>query len=226
MIIPSLDIYKNKVVRLLKGNINYFFFFGYFKEYVNFYNSLNIKKIHIVLLDNIFLDKKNYITVNKKSTYQIGGGLKNLNSIKIFLKKNFKKFVLSSMIFKKKLEFKKTLSYFKKKIVISLDCYKNFVTINGWKTITNIKFEQIFLYLFDLNIKNIIYTNIEKDGTLSGLNNQELLFLINKIYLCNFCISGGIKNYENLKDIINKYNFDYIVGISLYKFLMKIKYLC
>ncbi|XZR53071.1 MAG: HisA/HisF-related TIM barrel protein [Candidatus Carsonella ruddii] len=226
MIIPSLDIYKNKVVRLLKGNINFFFFFGYFKEYINFYNSINIKKIHIVLLDNIFSKKKKYITVNKKSIYQIGGGLKNLNLIKLFFKKNFKKFVLSSIIFKKKIEFKKILSYFKKKIIISLDCYKNFVTIDGWKIITKIKFEKIFLYLIDLNIKYIIYTNVEKDGTLSGLNEKDLFFLDNKIFLCNFCISGGLNNFKNLKKIINKYNFDYIVGISLYKFSMKIKYLC
>ncbi|WMC19335.1 MAG: HisA/HisF-related TIM barrel protein [Candidatus Carsonella ruddii] len=226
MIIPSLDIYKNRVVRLLKGDINNCFFFGYFKEYINFYNSINIKKIHIVLLDNIFLIKKNYITVNTKSNYQIGGGLKNLNLIKLFFKKNFKKFILSSIILKNKIEFKKIISYFKKKIIISLDCYKNFFTINGWKKITNISFEKMFLYLFDLNIKYIIYTNIEKDGTLLGLNYKELHFLNNKINLCNFCISGGINDFENLEIINNKYNFDYIVGISLYKFLMKIKYLC
>ncbi|MGP4128136.1 MAG: HisA/HisF-related TIM barrel protein [Candidatus Carsonella ruddii] len=226
MIIPSLDIYKNKVVRLLKGNINFFFFFGYFKEYINFYNSINIKKIHIVLLDNIFLIKKSFITVNKKSIYQIGGGLKNLKLIKLFFKKKFTKFVLSSIIFKKKNEFKKILSYFKKKIIISLDCYKNYITINGWKTVTSLTFNKIFLYLFDLNIKYIIYTNIEKDGTLLGLDKKELFFLNNKFNLCKFCISGGINNFENLKDLIKKYNFDYIVGISLYKFSMKIKYLC
>ncbi|WMC19933.1 MAG: HisA/HisF-related TIM barrel protein [Candidatus Carsonella ruddii] len=225
MIIPSLDIFKNKVVRLLKGNINSFYYYGYFKEYINFYNSIKIKKIHIVSLDNIFSIKKYYLTVNKKSIYQIGGGLNNLNLIKLFLKKQFKKFVLSSIIFKNKNEFKKILSYFKKKIIISLDCYNNFVSINGWKTITNLNFNKIFLYLIDLNLKYIIYTNIEKDGTLLGLNDKDFVFLKNKIYLCKFCISGGLNNFQNLKNLI-KYNFDYIIGLSLYKFTMKIKFLC
>ncbi|XZR52660.1 MAG: HisA/HisF-related TIM barrel protein [Candidatus Carsonella ruddii] len=226
MIIPSLDIYKNKVIRLIKGDINCHSYFGYFKEYINFYNSIKIKRIHIVLLDNIFSIKKNYLTVNKKSIYQIGGGLNNLKLIKIFIKKNFKKIILSSIIFKNKTEFKKTLSYFKKKIIISLDCYNLNITINGWKTITNVNFNKFFLYLFDLNLKYIIYTNIKIDGTLLGIKNKDFLFLNNKIYLCKFCISGGINDFENLKNIIKKYNFDFIVGISLYKFSMKIKYLC
>ncbi|BFI90889.1 HisA/HisF-related TIM barrel protein [Candidatus Carsonella ruddii] len=226
MIIPSLDIYKNRVVRLVQGKIEKVIYFGYFKEYLKFYNSINIKKIHLVLLDNIFSIKKNYISLNKNSIYQIGGGMNNLSLVKNFLKKKINKFILSSIIFKNKTEFKKILSYFRKKIIISLDCYKKFVSINGWKNVTKVSFEKIFLYLIDLNLKYIIYTDIEKDGTLLGLNNKELLFLTNKIYLCKFCISGGINNYENLKQLIINYNFDYIVGISLYTFSMKIKYLC
>ncbi|AFP83924.1 HisA/HisF-related TIM barrel protein [Candidatus Carsonella ruddii] len=224
MIIPSLDIYKNKVVRLIKGNLNNLIFFGYFKEYINFYNLLNIKKIHIVLLENVFFLKKSNIKINKNSIYQLGGGIRNYKEIYFYKKKNFNKFILSSIIFLNKKEFKKIISIFKKNIIISLDCFKNKITINGWKTITNINFEKFFIYLFDLNIKYIIYTNIEKDGTLTGLINKDYLFLKNKIFLCKFCISGGVINFNNLINI--KFNFDYIVGISLYKFTIKIKYLC
>ncbi|MBY0585510.1 hypothetical protein K5B08_01355, partial [Candidatus Carsonella ruddii] len=81
---------------------------------------------------------------------QIGGGIYSCEIINFYLKQNFVKFVLGSILFKNKIEFKKILSFFKKKILISLDCLNNFITINGWTIITKISFEKIFIYLFDL----------------------------------------------------------------------------
>ncbi|AQU89491.1 HisA/HisF-related TIM barrel protein [Candidatus Carsonella ruddii] len=223
MIISSIDIYKNKVVRLYKGKIDNCTFYGYYNEYIDFYYSIKIKKIHIVLLDNIFFKKKNKIKINKIIKSQIGGGIYSCEIIKFYLKQNFVKFVLGSILFKNKKEFKKILSFYNKKILISLDCLNNFVIINGWIKNTNISFEKIFLYLFDLNIKNIIFTNIAKDGTLSGIKIEEIFFLINKKNLCNFIISGGISNINNIIKIYNLYNFNFIIGLSLYKFTIKIK---
>ncbi|MBY0585469.1 hypothetical protein K5B08_01055, partial [Candidatus Carsonella ruddii] len=105
-------------------------------------------------------------------------------------------------------------------------CLNNFITINGWKKITKISFEKIFIYLFDLGINKIIYTNILKDGTLSGLNIKDINFLINKKNLCKFIISGGISCYEDIIEINKFTNFNFIIGLSIYKFTIKIKNLC
>ncbi|WP_433927717.1 HisA/HisF-related TIM barrel protein [Candidatus Carsonella ruddii] len=226
MIISSIDIYKNKVVRLYKGNILNCKNYGYYKEYIDFYYSINIKKIHIVLLDNIFLKKKNKIYIKKKIQAQIGGGIYSCEIINFYLKQNFVKFVLGSILFKNKFEFKKIISFYKKKILISLDCLNNFITINGWRIVTNLSFEKIFIYLFDIGINKIIYTNILKDGTLSGIKINDINFLINKKYLCNFIISGGICLYKDILNINKIGKFFFIVGVSIYKFTIKIKNLC
>lgn len=226
MIISSIDIYKNKVVRLHKGNINNIFFFGYYKEYINFYLSINLKKIHIVCLDNIFSNKKYNIKIKSKIKAQIGGGVDKKEKVDFFIKNNFYKFVLGSIIFKNKKEFKKIISFFYKKIIVSLDCFNKFITINGWISKTIFNFNEIFFYLFDLNIKNIIYTNIEKDGTLIGIKKKELEFLNNKKFLSNIIISGGVSDYENILILNKKYNFDFIIGIAIYKFKIKINQLC
>lgn len=223
MIISSIDIYKNKVVRLYKGDINKCFFYGYYLEYIEFYYFINIKNIHIVSLDNIFLKKQKKIKINKNINAQIGGGIYSCKIIDFYFKQNFVKFVLGSILFTNKKEFKKILSFYKKKILISLDCLNNFITINGWITQTKISFEKIFIYLFDINIKKIIYTNIIKDGTLSGIKIEELCFILNKKNLCNFIISGGISNIDDIKKINKKCNFKFIIGLSLYKFNIKIK---
>ncbi|AGS06563.1 HisA/HisF-related TIM barrel protein [Candidatus Carsonella ruddii] len=223
MIILSLDIYKNKIVRLYKGKINKTEFFGYLHEYIDFYSSINVKKLHIVSLDSIFL-KKNFLFFPKNNIkMQIGGGIRSFKQVSFYLKNNFKKIVLGSLLFLNKIEFKKILSYYKKKIIISLDCFNNYIAINGWKTVTKINFEFFFIYLFDLNIKTLIYTNISKDGTLSGIKNEEIKFLINKKFLCKFIISGGISNYNDIYCINKNNNFDFIIGLSIYKSTIKIK---
>ncbi|AFP83544.1 HisA/HisF-related TIM barrel protein [Candidatus Carsonella ruddii] len=221
MILLSLDVYNNKVVRLIKGKINNIYYFGYLKEYINFYSSINIKKIHLITLDNIFKKKKKIIKIKKNIKIQFGGGFNNIKIINYYY--NYKKsdFVLGSILFKNKIEFKKILSYYKNKILISLDCNDKIIYINGWKTNTLIKFEKIFYYLIDLNIKKIIYTDISKDGTLIGFNKSNFYFLNNKLNLCKIIISGGVKNLKNLKN--NNFNFNFIIGISIYKFYIKIK---
>ncbi|BCG49290.1 HisA/HisF-related TIM barrel protein [Candidatus Carsonella ruddii] len=223
MIILSLDIYKNKIVRLYKGQINKVEVFGYIYEYIDFYNSINIKKLHIVSLDSIFL-KKNFLFFPKNNIkIQIGGGIRSFKQASFYLNNNFKKIVLGSLLFLDKIEFKKMLSYYKKKIIISLDCFNNYIAINGWETVTKINFEIFFVYLFDINIKTIIYTNISKDGTLSGIQIKEIKFLINKKFLCKFIISGGISSYNDICRINKNNNFDFIIGLSIYKSTMKIK---
>ncbi|MFI4878709.1 MAG: HisA/HisF-related TIM barrel protein [Candidatus Carsonella ruddii] len=223
MIITSIDIYKNKVVRLYKGNINFFIYFGYYKEYFDFYYSINLKKIHIILLDNIFYKIKKKIKILNKICNQLGGGINSIEIINYYLLNNFKKFVLGSIIFNNIYEFKKIISIYKKKIKISLDCCKKKILINGWKTQTNNNFNKIFYYLIDIGIKSIIYTNIFKDGTLEGIKKKEILFLIKKKNLCNFTISGGISNYENIILLKKNNNFNFIIGLSIYKFTIKIK---
>ncbi|MGK2912714.1 MAG: HisA/HisF-related TIM barrel protein [Candidatus Carsonella ruddii] len=223
MIISSIDIYKNKVVRLYKGNLFFFIYFGYYKEYFDFYYSINLKKLHIVLLDNIFYKIKKKIKILNIKNTQLGGGINNIKIIDYYLLYNFKKFVLGSIIFNNKYEFKKIISIYKKKIIISLDCDKNFILINGWKTNSNNNFNEIFYYLIDIGIKSIIYTDISKDGTLKGINKNEILFLIKKKNLCNFTISGGISNYVNIILLKKNNNFNFIIGLSIYKFTIKIK---
>ncbi|UNB92141.1 HisA/HisF-related TIM barrel protein [Candidatus Carsonella ruddii] len=226
MIIVSIDIYKNKVVRLYKGNIENITEFGYYYEYLDYYYSINLKKIHIVILDNIFFNIKKKIKINNKIKSQIGGGIYSCNIIKFYINNNFKKFVLGSIIFNNKYEFKKILSIYKKKILISLDCINKIIVVNGWLNETGEIFDKYFIYLLDIGIKEIIYTNVNKDGTLSGIKNYEIKFLIKKKNLCKFVISGGVNNFENIYPIIKENKFSFIIGLSIYKFIIKIKNLC
>ncbi|MFI4847206.1 MAG: HisA/HisF-related TIM barrel protein [Candidatus Carsonella ruddii] len=223
MIISSIDIYKNKIVRLYKGNEKNFFNFGYYIEYLDFYYSINLKKIHVILLDNIFYKIQKKIKNLNILCIQLGGGIHNVKIINYYLLYGIKKFILGSIIFTNKYEFKKILSIYNKKIIISLDCYKKNILINGWKIKTNNNFNEIFYYLIDIGIKSIIYTNTFKDGTLEGINKNEILFLIKKKNLCNFTISGGLSDYKNIILLKKNNNFNFIIGLSLYKFTIKIK---
>ncbi|MGX7589178.1 HisA/HisF-related TIM barrel protein [Candidatus Vidania fulgoroideorum] len=221
MIIPALDIYNNNCVRLLKGKYSkiYEFCSNPIKVFL-FYLNKKVKRIHIVDLNgaenknsmNLLVIYNIYKISNyfKNSKIQIGGGIRTYKKIKYY-SIFFYKTILSTLIFKKVF----FLDFFFKKIMYSLDIKNKFIYSKGWKN------KECKLNYFVKNnklTKEIIYTNINKDGTMKGIkiNNNILKKLNTKVI-----VSGGFKKYIKYN---NKKIVGYISGISIYTKKESLKY--
>ncbi|MGX7582517.1 HisA/HisF-related TIM barrel protein [Candidatus Vidania fulgoroideorum] len=224
-IIPAIDIYKKKIVRLLKGNYKKIFFCKKkIKNFINYFIKNKIKKVNIIDLEGALLGKiKNKKLIlkiikklkKKKIKSQIGGGIRKISDIKYYLNNGANKVILGTAIIKNLKFFKFVLKKFKNKIIISIDIKNKKIMLRGWKK----KYKTIKEFIKKINFyKNkIIITNINKDGTLKGV---DFIFInkIMKIIKKNEIIfSGGYvkKNYKKLSKI--KRLKGYIVGKYIYK---------
>ncbi|MGX7576623.1 1-(5-phosphoribosyl)-5-[(5-phosphoribosylamino)methylideneamino]imidazole-4-carboxamide isomerase [Candidatus Vidania fulgoroideorum] len=222
MLIPALDVYNKKCVRLKKGKFNkkYVFCKNPIKILL-FYLNKKVKRIHIIDLNgakNKSNINKNIITniificnYYKISKIQKGGGLRENLKIKIFSIFCYK-IILSTYFFKKTLKLSK-------KTIISLDIKNKFIYSKGWKK----KELSIKEFFFKFKPNEIIYTNISLDGTLKGVNFNKIKFLL-KFYSSKLIISGGVKNKKDL--MVYKYDniLGYISGKAVYRKKISLKY--
>ncbi|QJC33612.1 1-(5-phosphoribosyl)-5-((5-phosphoribosylamino)methylideneamino)imidazole-4-carboxamide isomerase [Enterobacteriaceae endosymbiont of Donacia provostii] len=214
MIIPAIDLIKGKVVRLHQGKFNLK------REYI--YDPLsyikkcikeNAKKIHLIDLDGAKNPNKKQLILLKKifkynlPSIQIGGGIRSNKDIDfIFNLIPNSQIILGSIIIQNFEYIKQLLKkYNPLSIILALDIKydKNnnkIIFINGWQNKSNIIFEDIIEKFLHLGFKNILCTDISKDGTFLGPNISLYNEIIKKYPEIFLQASGGI---SSLKDIIN-----------------------
>ncbi|WP_343155204.1 1-(5-phosphoribosyl)-5-[(5-phosphoribosylamino)methylideneamino]imidazole-4-carboxamide isomerase [Buchnera aphidicola (Kurisakia onigurumii)] len=205
MIIPAMDLYKNKVVRLYQGKYNKIINYSYnINDLLLKYSIPGIERIHIVDLEAAKNPNNRQITLIKKILQkikvpvQIGGGIRNVDDIREILFFPNTRVVIGSLAVENKEKLKSFFKLFSpEKIVLSLDIEINqkgmkLVQINGWKKNTFVLLEDLISDFYDIGLKHILCTDISKDGTLHGPNFNLYKELSNKFKRLHIQASGGV----------------------------------
>ncbi len=222
IILPAIDIKGGKCVRLFKGDFNKL------KEYkkspleqAKIFISFGFKNLHIVDLDGA----KSGRSINKSIIreicklgslkIQVGGGIRSTEQIKELLDFGIDKVILGTKAIEDKKFLLDALNKFENKIALSLDAKGGFLASSGWTKKTNIQVEEYIKDIKDFKISRIIFTDINKDGTKTGPNLDQTLFLSSMTRI-PFIISGGISSIDEIITIKNK-NPKNIEGIIIGK---------
>jgi len=224
-IFPAIDIKDGKCVRLVKGD------FANKTEYdispvdqARKYKDYGFKNLHIVDLDGALTGKTmslnliRQIISNYNLKIEIGGGIRNFESIKKYIDVGVEMVILGSAAIKDKNFLKEACLRFPNKIALGLDARDGFLSISGWKENSN----QLTLeYLSEVNefgFSRLIYTDINRDGMKQGPNFVETKSVAN-IASCPVIISGGVSSIEDIKKakILGNENIEgIIVGKAIY----------
>jgi len=228
IIIPAIDLLGNKVVRLEKGK----------KESAIVYskNPLSVAKqwvdygakiIHIVDLDAAFGEGSNINIIEKIVScgidVQLGGGIRTLDKARGLINLGIKRLVIGSNATNK--EFIATvIQEFGDKIAAGVDVLKGKFMKLGWQKDSGYKAMDFIAYLINNGIKWIIYTDINRDGTLKGVNIKTVKEL-KRFNNLNFIISGGISSLDDIKRIKTEAPFvkGVIIGKVLYENRINLK---
>ena len=225
IIFPAIDIKDGKCVRLLKGDFNKIT--SYDKSPVDqadFFFKSGFKDIHIVDLDGAILGRSKNSEIIKeiikkvKLRIQIGGGIRNIESINSWLKVGVDKVVMSTAAVENIGLLKSACEKFKNKIAIALDIRDGLIALSGWTKQTNISALDFIKEIENFGVSRIIYTDINKDGTKKGPNIKDTIKLSNKVKI-PLVISGGVSSIDDIKKIksLNNSNIEgVIVGKSIY----------
>ena len=222
-IFPAIDIKDKKCVRLVKGNFdNKTEYESSPVEQARKYKDHGFKNLHIVDLDGALTGK----TVNLEIiqdivgkfnlNVEVGGGIRNFDSIKRYADIGVEKIILGSAAIKDKNFLKKSCETFPNKIALGLDAKEGFLSVSGWKESSNQLTLDYLKEVNDYGVSRLIYTDINRDGMKQSPNFDETI-KIAKISTCPVIISGGVSSIDDVKKARNLKNVEgIIVGKAIY----------
>ena len=222
-IFPAIDIKDKKCVRLIKGD------FGNKTEYeispvdqAGKYRDHGFKNLHIVDLDGaltgetVNLDIIQEIANKYDLKIEIGGGVRNFESIKKYTDAGVEKVILGSAAIKDKNFLKEACQKFPNKIALGLDAKDGYLSVSGWKENSNKLTLDYLEEVNDFGASRLIYTDINRDGTKHSPNFLETEKVADKSN-CPVIISGGVSSIEDIKKAKSLKNIEgIIVGKAIY----------
>ena len=224
-ILPAIDIKDKKCVRLVKGDFNNKTEYEISPvEQAKKYKDHGFKNLHIVDLDGaltgetVNLDIIEEIVSKFDLKIEIGGGVRNFDSIKKYIDAGVEKVILGSAAIKDKKFLKEACEKFPNKIALGLDAKNGYLSISGWKENSN----QLTLdYLKEVNnygASRLIYTDINRDGMKQSPNFEETSKVADTSN-CPVIISGGVSSIGDIKkakELKNNNIEGIIVGKAIY----------
>jgi phosphoribosylformimino-5-aminoimidazole carboxamide ribotide isomerase len=224
-IFPAIDIKDKKCVRLVKGD------FDKKTEYeispveqAQKFKDCGFKNLHIVDLDGaltgetVNLDIIQEIVTKFDLKIEIGGGIRNFESIQKYTDAGVEKVILGSAAIKDKIFLKEACKKFANKIALGLDAKGGYLSVSGWKENSN---KLTLDYLKEVNghgVSRLIYTDINRDGMKQSPNFEETIKVADTS-TCPVIISGGVSSIDDIKkakELNNKNIEGIIVGKAIY----------
>ncbi len=226
-IIPAIDIKEGRVVRLFKGD------FQRLKDYhkspeemARLYGELGFKRIHVVDLDGaLFGYPANLDSIRKVrrafgGKMEVGGGIRNLEGAKALFDEGVDFVVVGTLAVKEPKEFEKILSHYPDRVILSVDSKGGRVAIGGWKEESSLSPEELSLAFDDKSVWGYLYTDIDRDGTLKGVDVEKyrrFKSVVKKPVLA----SGGVKGLEDVKALMCCAD-GVVVGKAIYEGLINL----
>jgi len=222
---PAIDLKDNKCVRLTKGKDNTSVIFN--EDPVDqaiYFEQSGCKRLHVVDLDAAFgrknINTKSINDIRKaiKIPIQVGGGIRNETDVNRLFDKGMDYLIIGSLAVTNYETVIKFSDLYKNKIYVSLDVLDNKIMIKGWKEKTNYETKEIFNKYNNTNIKGFVLTDVDRDGTLNGLN-IDMIKTNLKLASKPLVVGGGLTSYNdlnNLKKIFSENLEGIIAGKSFY----------
>ena len=222
-IFPAIDIKDKKCVRLIKGD------FSQKTEYqtspveqATQFIEKGFKNLHIVDLDGALAGETVNLDIIKEIVskfdfkVEVGGGVRDFDSIQEYADIGVDKVILGSAAIKDKTFLKKACKKFPKKIALGLDAKDGKLSLSGWKESSGISTLDFLTEVNDYGISRLIFTDINKDGTKESPNFEETL-KVAEVSNCPVIISGGVSSIEDIKKAKTLKNIEgVIVGKAIY----------
>ena len=230
IIFPAIDIMGGKPVRLYKGEFSTAQRVAEDAlETARQFQKAGAEWIHMVDLDgslkkervntDVFLS----VAQNTDLKVEVGGGIRTLDDIEFYVTHGVERVILGSVVLKNPQLVREAVNLFTgEKIVVGIDAKHGYAAAEGWTESSDVYFTELAKQMEDIGIKTIIYTDISKDGTLSGPNIKQLTELNNAVS-CNVVASGGVTDLNDIIALRNEGLYGAICGKSIYSGTLELR---
>jgi phosphoribosylformimino-5-aminoimidazole carboxamide ribotide isomerase len=228
-VIPSIDIKNGKCVRLYQGNYSRETVFSDDPLDVAFkWQSLGAPRLHLIDLDGAAAGEIRNLSVIKDIAramlipIQLGGGIRHIEMIELLLKAGIERVILGTAAVEDPALVAEACRRFNDSIVVAIDARGGYASTRGWTKNTEQSALGLAKAMTQLGVRRFVYTDINRDGTLTEPNITAISEMIENINL-PVIASGGISSITHLKIIAKIGAEGAIVGKALYTGDIKLK---
>lgn len=224
IILPAIDIKDGSCVRLLKGDFSTVHKVAEdYMETARSFEKAGAGWVHMVDLDGAKEGKPVnadiYLDVAKKTglKVEVGGGIRSLDTVEFYVSGGISRVILGSVALKEPRIVIDAVKEYGEKIAVGIDAKNGIVAAEGWLEDSDVNYIDLSLEMIKAGVKNIIFTDISKDGTLSGVNLEQLSALKNAAGdRCGITASGGVRSMEDIKACKKMGLYGAVCGKSIY----------
>lgn len=232
IVIPAIDILGGMVARLTRGDFKFEkTYSGTAVDFAVRWNKAGARIIHVVDLDGartgVFenLELIGEIASSVKVAVQLGGGLRDKDTIKKALDIGIARVIIGTRAVDRNFVKEVIAEFGPERIVAGIDSRQGRVAVSGWTETKDINTIDFLSVLQSLHVKTIVFTDILKDGTLSGPNFKAIKEVLEATDM-DVVASGGISGIDDileLKRLEPKGLVACIVGKALYEGKLDLK---
>src|SRR6476469_2215249 len=232
-IIPAIDLKNGRCVRLTQGS----------KADVTVYDenpvavarsfaAAGAELIHVVDLDGAFQggESRNREVLEKivesvEAPIEFGGGIRSREEVQHLCDLGIKRVVLGTVAAESPAHLREFVNRFSSKICVGIDARDGHVMTRGWETATRVMAVELARVVAKCGVERIVYTDIARDGTLTGPNIEQTLAVARAANV-HVTASGGVSSRDDLKrlrDLAEPLLDSVIVGKALYEGKFKLE---
>ena len=222
ILLPAIDLYEKKAVRLYKGDYENMTVYSENPiEIARDFEACGCGYIHMVDLEGA----KDGTTPNlaiveqvAKETglfVEIGGGIRTMETVERYLRAGVSRVILGTAAVNDEVFLKAAVAKYGEKIAVGADVKDGYIAIKGWLEKSALTLEDFLQKMEVIGVKNIICTDISKDGAMRGTN-LELYRALSQKYKMDITASGGVSTLEDIRQLRQMDLYGAIIGKAYY----------
>ena len=229
LLIPAIDLHEGKCVQLKRGLLDSVSVYSDDPaSMARHWIDQGARRIHVVDLDGAFQGKPVNLHLVEKIVeaagtipIQVGGGVRNQDIFKSYIEVGVRQVIVGTQAVEDRSFLESLSQVYPRRVILGLDARGDVVATRGWDTDTSVSINDLLCDIEGLRLHSIVYTDIERDGMLSGVNVDRTIKVAQSTQI-PVIASGGIKSLEDLRtlkkvNLQGKDLFGVISGSALYE---------
>jgi phosphoribosylformimino-5-aminoimidazole carboxamide ribotide isomerase len=222
ILLPAIDVKGGECVRLIRGD--------YATAHKVAENAVETAKafqdagaewIHMVDLDgakaaepansSVFFD----VVKSTGLKVELGGGVRSMKTVEFYLENGISRVILGSAALNDPALVEEAVRNYGDRIAVGIDARNGFVAAEGWTETSSVPFVELAKRMEQAGVKYVIFTDISRDGTLTGPNLEQLDTLSQSVS-CRIIASGGVANLKDIANLLELGLYGAICGKAVY----------
>ena len=222
IILPAIDLFEGRAVRLLRGDYARMTVYSDHPEEIGKdFAAKGATHVHLVDLEGAKsgttpnLDTVLRIRESAGLFCEIGGGIRNMGTVDTYLKAGLDRVILGTAAVEDREFLGKAVTKYGEKIAVGVDVRDGFVAVQGWTENSALHFMDFCREMETIGVKTLICTDISRDGAMRGTN-REMYRELSETLRLQITASGGVSSLEDVENLRKLNLYGAIIGKAYY----------